>query len=40
MINENGEKVTEGLCLSAKELWLPVDNVLGDIWESSITPIT
>ncbi len=29
---ENGEKITEGLCLKcAKELGLPVDNVLGDI---------
>jgi len=29
---ENGEKISEGLCLKcAKELGLPVDNVLGDI---------
>jgi len=37
---ENGEKVTEGLCLKcAKELGLPVDNVLGDIMgKLGITP--
>ncbi len=37
---ENGEKITEGLCLRcAKELGLPVDNVLGDIMgKLGITP--
>ncbi len=37
---ENGEKVTEGLCLRcAKELGLPVDNMLGDIMgKLGVTP--
>lgn len=37
---ENGEKVSEGLCLRcAKELGLPVDNVLGDMMgKLGITP--
>ena len=37
---ENGEKVSEGLCLRcAKELGLPVDNMLGDIMgKLGVTP--
>ncbi len=37
---ENGEKVTEGICIKcAKELGLPVENMLGDVYEKfGITP--
>ena len=33
---ENGEKVSEGICMKcAKEMGLPVDNMLGNVFDKS-----